>query len=83
MAANPTLRSFSSVGGNVLPQSVVQRAFAGMHGRPLNYNQLADAMKKLTQWYEDNGVLGSVRGWVAGGWVGAARKVLVGWESFP
>ncbi|GAB4822487.1 hypothetical protein N2152v2_009533 [Parachlorella kessleri] len=59
VAANPTLRSFSAVGGNVLPQSVVQHAFAGMHGRPLNYNQLADAMKKLTQWYEDNGVLGS------------------------
>jgi outer membrane protein insertion porin family len=61
VAANPTLRSLSAVGANVLPQSVVQDAFAHMYGRTLNYNQLAGAVKKLTHWYEDNGVLGQVR----------------------
>lgn len=28
----------------------------------MNFNQLASAVRKLNQWYEDNGVLGQVRG---------------------
>lgn len=51
-----------------------------MYGRTLNYNQLSAAVKKLTDWYEANGVLGQVGaglggsspvGWLTGHFVGA------------
>lgn len=79
VAANPTLRGLSTVGANVLPQSVIQGAFANMYGRPLNYVQLSAAVKKLAQWYEDNGVLGQVRERVRGCWGGWVTAGEGGW----
>ena len=49
-----------------LPHPHHQGAFRNLYGRTLNFNQLSAAVKKLSDWYEDNGVLGQVRGGMGG-----------------
>ena len=41
-------------------QAIVQQALYGLHGRIMNFNSLAGAVRTLNQWYEDRGVLGQV-----------------------
>ncbi|MBW4574928.1 MAG: BamA/TamA family outer membrane protein [Aphanothece sp. CMT-3BRIN-NPC111] len=42
-------------GKRVLPQQVVNDIFAPQYGRILNLNDLQEGIKKLNQWYKDNG----------------------------
>lgn len=57
---NPTLQGVVARGGVRLPQAVVQNAFSEMAGKPLNFNDLTEAVATLNNWYQDHGVLGQV-----------------------
>lgn len=41
--------------GNVVPDKVVDDIFSPLYGRILNLNDLQEGIKKLNQWYKDNG----------------------------
>jgi outer membrane protein insertion porin family len=59
--ANPVLRNVvvntvpEGVGTPVLPQSVVDNIFSEQYGQILNLRQLQEGIKRLNQWYKDNG----------------------------
>ncbi len=55
----PTISGFVVSGANRLPQRVIQEALAGMQGKTLN-KELVYRVKRLNDWYEDNGVWGKV-----------------------
>jgi len=58
---NPVLRNVAvttvpeGVGKGVLPQQVVDNIFSDQYGQILNLRQLQEGIKKLNQWYKDNG----------------------------
>ena len=59
--ANPVLRNVvvntvpEGVGTPVLPQSVVDNIFSEQYGQTLNLRQLQEGIKRLNQWYKENG----------------------------
>lgn len=59
--ANPVLRNVvvntvpEGVGTPVLPQNVVDNIFSEQYGQILNLRQLQEGIKKLNEWYKDNG----------------------------
>ena len=57
---NPELRGVVVVGANALPAVVVQDAFAGQHGKTLNFGAFNVALRTLNSWYEERGIFGSV-----------------------
>jgi outer membrane protein insertion porin family len=57
---NPELRSVVATGSGSLPTSVMQEAFAGLHGKTLNFASFARAVEKVDRWYRSTGVLGQV-----------------------
>lgn len=57
---NPELRGVVARGAAALPQAEMQRAFHGLRGKTLNFNDLAAAVARLNRWYEEQGVLGQV-----------------------
>lgn len=52
---NPVLQKVQLQGTQVLPDSVVQDAFASQYGTVLNLNELDAGIKKINKWYQDNG----------------------------
>jgi outer membrane protein insertion porin family len=58
---NPVLRSVSvqtvpeGAGAGVLPSQVVDNIFSEQYGKILNLRDLQEGIKKLNQWYKDNG----------------------------
>lgn len=58
---NPVLQSVQVEGNEVLPQQVVTDIFQEQVGKVLNLNTLQDGIKRVNQWYQENGfVLGQV-----------------------
>ncbi len=55
VGVNPVLQRVEVQGSQVLPDSVVQGAFAGQYGSVLNLNRLDDGIKTINKWYQDNG----------------------------
>ncbi len=59
--ANPVLRNVvvntvpEGVGTPVLPQTVVDNIFSEQYGQILNLRQLQEGIKRLNQWYKENG----------------------------
>jgi outer membrane protein insertion porin family len=53
--ANPILRSVQLSGNQVIPAEVINSSFKGNYGSILNFRQLQEGIKKLNQWYQDNG----------------------------
>jgi outer membrane protein insertion porin family len=59
--ANPVLRNVvvntvpEGVGTPVLPQNVVDNIFSEQYGQILNLRQLQEGIKRLNQWYKENG----------------------------
>jgi outer membrane protein insertion porin family len=59
--ANPVLRNVSvqtvpeGAGTQVLPAQVVENIFSEQYGRILNLRDLQEGIKKVNQWYKDNG----------------------------
>jgi outer membrane protein insertion porin family len=59
--ANPVLRNVSvqtvpeGAGTQVLPAQVVENIFSQQYGRILNLRDLQEGIKKVNQWYKDNG----------------------------
>jgi outer membrane protein insertion porin family len=59
--ANPVLRNVSvqtvpeGAGTQVLPAQVVENIFSEQYGRTLNLRDLQEGIKKVNQWYKDNG----------------------------
>lgn len=60
LEANPELRGVVTAGGNVLPQAVIEEAFADQYGRTLNFKSFRGALGKLNSWYEERGIFGQV-----------------------
>ena len=58
---NPVLRQVvinavpEGAGKRVIPQQVVDNIFADQYGQILNLRQLQEGIKKVNQWYKDNG----------------------------
>ncbi len=52
---NPILQSVQLEGNQVVPAKVVADIFKPQYGSTLNLNQLNNGIKKLNQWYQDNG----------------------------
>ncbi|WP_041226394.1 BamA/TamA family outer membrane protein [Crinalium epipsammum] len=58
---NPVLQTVNvttvppSPGSGVVPASVVNSIFSPQYGRILNLKELQESIKKLNQWYKDNG----------------------------
>jgi len=52
---NPVLQKVELRGTKVLPESVVQEAFASQYGSVLNLNTLDEGIKRINKWYQDNG----------------------------
>lgn len=52
---NPDLRAVQVQGGEVLPQSVVDEAFADQYGRILNVRDFQVGVERINDWYEENG----------------------------
>ncbi|HEY9693065.1 MAG TPA: BamA/TamA family outer membrane protein [Oculatellaceae cyanobacterium] len=58
---NPVLQNVNvttvppSPGSGVVPASVVNTIFSPQYGRILNLKELQESIKKLNQWYKDNG----------------------------
>ncbi len=59
--ANPVLQNVAvqtlpeGVGKQVLPQQVVDNIFSEQYGQILNLRQLQEGIKRINQWYKDNG----------------------------
>ncbi|WP_375539706.1 BamA/TamA family outer membrane protein [Oscillatoria sp. FACHB-1407] len=52
---NPDLRAVEVRGSQVLPQSVIDEAFADQYGKILNARDFQQGIETLNQWYQDNG----------------------------
>lgn len=52
---NPTLSMVRIEGNQVLPDEVVDEAFAGQSGEILNLRDLQAGIQELNEWYQDNG----------------------------
>ena len=50
LEANPELRGVVSSGANVLPQAVIEEAFADQYGKTLNFRNFRGALAKLNSW---------------------------------
>jgi outer membrane protein insertion porin family len=60
---NPVLQGVRVQGNQVLPQEVVDQAFADQYGQILNLRDFQTGIEALNQWYQDNGyVLAQVVG---------------------
>jgi outer membrane protein insertion porin family len=61
VTANPVLRQVTvntvpeGVGKQAIPQQVVDNIFSAQYGQILNLRQLQEGIKKVNQWYKDNG----------------------------
>lgn len=54
---NPELSRVEVKGNQVLPQNVVDEIFSPQYGQILNLRQLQVGIRKLNQWYQDNGYI--------------------------
>ncbi|NJK38512.1 MAG: BamA/TamA family outer membrane protein [Oscillatoriales cyanobacterium RM2_1_1] len=52
---NPTLQAVVVEGDQVLPQEVIDQAFAGQVGKTIDLNQVGDAIETINTWYQENG----------------------------
>ncbi len=52
---NPVLTTVQVQGNQVLPQTVVDEAFAPQYGSTLNLNRLQTGIRIINKWYQDNG----------------------------
>ncbi|MEO1133520.1 MAG: BamA/TamA family outer membrane protein [Cyanobacteria bacterium J06639_1] len=52
---NPILRSVTTENATILPDDVVDDAFAGQQGRVLNFGDLQAGVQDVETWYADNG----------------------------
>ncbi len=52
---NPVLNRVVAPETQVLPDEVVEQAFASQYGQTLNFNDLQDGVKRVNTWYQDNG----------------------------
>ncbi|MGI0485696.1 BamA/TamA family outer membrane protein [Pantanalinema rosaneae CENA516] len=52
---NPALSGVNVEGTTVLPQSVIDEAFQEQYGSTINLNRIDEGIKRITQWYQDNG----------------------------
>jgi outer membrane protein insertion porin family len=52
---NPTFTAVETEGTKVLPPDLVQETFQDQYGKILNLQNLQDGVKKINQWYQDNG----------------------------
>lgn len=52
---NPILRSVSAANAVILPDEVLDDAFAGQQGRVLNFGDLQAGVQDVESWYADNG----------------------------
>lgn len=52
---NPVLTTVRVQGNQVLPQTVVDAAFAPQYGSTLNLNRLQTGIRIINKWYQDNG----------------------------
>jgi outer membrane protein insertion porin family len=60
---NPVLQGVRIQGNQVLPQSVVDQAFASQYGQILNLREFQTGIETINKWYQDNGyVLAQVVG---------------------
>ena len=57
----PALKGIVVEGANRLPQSVLEGAFQGQAGKPLNFNALGNGISQVNDWYASRGMLGQVR----------------------
>ncbi len=57
---NPELRGVVVNGANVLPVRVIADAFAGQHGRTLNFGAFNVALQAINSWYEERGIFGQI-----------------------
>jgi outer membrane protein insertion porin family len=63
VSSNPVLRNVNVVvvpegtGERALPQSVVDEIFSPQYGSTLNLRTFQEGVKKLNQWYKDNGYI--------------------------
>lgn len=57
----PALKGIVVEGANRLPQSVLEGAFHGQAGKPLNFNALGNGISQVNDWYANRGMLGQVR----------------------
>ena len=57
----PALKGIVVEGANRLPQSVLEGAFQGQAGKPLNFNALGNGISQVNDWYANRGMLGQVR----------------------
>ena len=57
----PALKGIVVEGANRLPQSVLEGAFQGQAGKPLNFNALGNGISEVNDWYANRGMLGQVK----------------------
>ncbi|MEM6446127.1 MAG: BamA/TamA family outer membrane protein [Cyanobacteria bacterium P01_D01_bin.123] len=55
VTANPVLRSVTTENATILPDEVVEEAFASQQGKVLNFGDLQAGVQDVEQWYTDNG----------------------------
>ena len=52
---NPPLKQVVIEGNTVLPEEIVNESFADQYNQTINLNQIEAGIKKINQWYQDNG----------------------------
>ena len=52
---NPVLRKVKVKGSSVLSQKVINQSFSQQYGKILNLQEFQAGVKRLNQWYQDNG----------------------------
>lgn len=52
---NPVLQGVVFEGNQVLPQEVIDEAFAGQLNQTINLNQVEEAIRTINDWYQSNG----------------------------
>ncbi|WP_254173837.1 BamA/TamA family outer membrane protein [Planktothrix pseudagardhii] len=52
---NPPLKQVVIEGDTVLPEEIINQSFADQYNQTINLNQIEAGVKKINQWYQDNG----------------------------
>jgi Outer membrane protein/protective antigen OMA87 len=52
---NPILKEVVIQGDTVLPQEIIDQSFGDQFNKTINLNQIEAGIKKVNQWYQDNG----------------------------
>ncbi|WP_228041888.1 BamA/TamA family outer membrane protein, partial [Planktothrix mougeotii] len=52
---NPPLKQVVIEGDTVLPEDIINQSFAEQYNQTINLNQIEAGVKKINQWYQDNG----------------------------